>query len=90
VLDVVVAWALYRVFASVDESVSRLAAWFRLAYAAVFMVAIARLLEVLRLLDDDSLTALPTDQRQAGALSRSRRSSISGTLACCSSAATCC
>jgi hypothetical protein len=70
VLDVVVAWALYRAFAPVHEGISKLAAWFRLVYAAVFMVAIAQLLDVLRLLDDDYLSMVPTDQRQAGALSQ--------------------
>src|SRR5688500_14006980 len=48
VLDVVVAWGLYRVFRPVNKNVSMLAAAFRLVYAGVFMVAIARLLDVLR------------------------------------------
>jgi len=43
VLDVVIAWALMRVFDPVSRSLSRLAAWFRLAYSAVFMVAISQL-----------------------------------------------
>ncbi len=43
VLDVVIAWALMRVFDPVSKSLSRLAAWFRLAYSAVFMVAISQL-----------------------------------------------
>ena len=42
-LDVVVAWALYRVFKPVSAGLSRLAAWLRIAYAAVFMVAISQL-----------------------------------------------
>ena len=50
VLDVVVAWALLRVFSPVNEGLSRLAAWFRLAYAAVFAVAISQLAGVPRLL----------------------------------------
>lgn len=69
-LDVVVAWALYRVFARVDGAVSLLAAWLRLAYAAVFLVAVALLLEVPRLLDGTGTLALPLEQRQAQALSR--------------------
>ena len=47
-LDVVVACALYRVFKPVSEGLSRLAAGLRIAYAAVFMVAISQLVEALR------------------------------------------
>jgi hypothetical protein len=43
VLDVLVAWALREFFAPVDPAVATLAAWCRLAYAAVFLVAIADL-----------------------------------------------
>lgn len=43
VLDVVVAWALREFFAPVAPAVATLAAWCRLAYAAVFLVAIADL-----------------------------------------------
>jgi len=48
-LDVVVAWALYHVFKPVNDGVSRLAAWLRIGYAAVFMVAISQLVGALRL-----------------------------------------
>ncbi len=48
VLDVIVACALYRVFAPVDRTMSLLAAAFRLVYAAVFMVALGSLLAALR------------------------------------------
>jgi len=47
-LDVVVAWALYRVFKPVSV-LSRLAAWLRIAYAGVFVVAISQLIRVLTL-----------------------------------------
>jgi hypothetical protein len=50
VLDVIVAAALFDVFASVNRSISMTAAWFRLAYSAVFLVGICRLLEVPALL----------------------------------------
>lgn len=50
VLDVIVAAALFDVFASVNRSISMTAAWFRLTYSAVFLVAICRLLEVPALL----------------------------------------
>ncbi|MGP8208794.1 MAG: DUF4386 domain-containing protein [Acidimicrobiales bacterium] len=48
-LDVLVAWALYRVFKPVSAGLSRLAAGLRTAYAAVFIVAISQLVEALRL-----------------------------------------
>jgi len=43
VLDVVVAWALFQFFSPVHIGLARLAAWFRLAYAVVFMLAIGQL-----------------------------------------------
>lgn len=68
-LDVVVAWALYRVFSPVSRSISMLAAVLRLVYAAVFMVAIGQLLGVLRLLSTDGyLSVLNPDQLHAQAL----------------------
>jgi hypothetical protein len=42
-LDVLVALALREYFAPVDHALSTLTAWFRLVYAAVFLVAIAQL-----------------------------------------------
>jgi Domain of unknown function (DUF4386) len=57
-LDVVVAWALYRVFSPVNASLSLLAAAMRLVYSAVFMVAIGQLLGVSRLLGDDGNRAV--------------------------------
>ena len=42
-LDVLVAWGLYRVFSAVSGDIARLAAWFRVAYAAVFAVAVSQL-----------------------------------------------
>jgi hypothetical protein len=69
-LDVVVAWALYHVFRPVSDGVSMLAAWFRLAYAAVFAIAIGQLPGVLRLLSKDHyLAGFSTEQMQAQALS---------------------
>ncbi len=68
-LDVVVAWALYHVFARVDRPASLLAAWLRLAYSAVFLVAIGHLLGVPRMLGlDPSSGALAAQQGQAQAL----------------------
>jgi hypothetical protein len=50
ILDVVVAWALLRVFRPASPDVSILAAWFRLAYAAVLMVAVSQLVGIPSLL----------------------------------------
>ena len=48
ILDVTVAWALYRVFNPVNAALSKLAASLRTAYAAVFTVAISQLFGALR------------------------------------------
>src|ERR1019366_5336599 len=48
-LDVVVAWALHRMFEPVSDALSRLAAWLRVAYAAVFVVAVSQLVGALGL-----------------------------------------
>src|SRR6185312_2372681 len=67
-LDIVVGWALYRVFSPVNKSLSMLAATLRVAFAVVFMVAISRLVDVLRLLDSDYLAALRPEQLHAQVL----------------------
>jgi len=70
-LDVVVAWALFAVFSPVSTGVSRLAAWFRLVYAAVFMVAISELVGALRMLSNGGyVTVFNADQLRAQALLR--------------------
>jgi hypothetical protein len=51
-LDVVAAWALFRFFAPVDRWLSRLAAWLRVAYSVVFLVAISQLATVPGMLSD--------------------------------------
>jgi hypothetical protein len=43
VLDVIVAWVLFRFFAPVNRSLAVIAAWVRTAYATVFVAAITRL-----------------------------------------------
>jgi hypothetical protein len=69
VLDVVVAWALYRVFRPVGAGLSALAAAFRFVYAGVFAVAISRLAGVANLLGNDELVeVLGPQQVQAQAL----------------------
>lgn len=57
-LDVVVACALYRVFRPVDKGLSMLAAAMRLVYSGVYMVAIAQLVGVIRLLGNDDYSAI--------------------------------
>jgi hypothetical protein len=52
VLDIVAAWALYRFFAPVDSWLSRLAAWLRVAFSVVFLVAISQLAAVPGMLND--------------------------------------
>jgi hypothetical protein len=69
VLDVLVAWALLGVFTPVSRSLSRLAAWFRVAYAAVFMVAIGHLAGVPDLLGGGGYaTAFTPEQLQGQAM----------------------
>jgi hypothetical protein len=67
VLDVVISWALMQVFDPVSRFLSRLAAWFRLAYSAVFMVAISQLAGIPGLLGGGS-SAFTTEQMEAQAL----------------------
>ncbi|MBN1995327.1 MAG: DUF4386 domain-containing protein [Anaerolineae bacterium] len=66
ILDVVVAWALYVLLKPVNNSLSLLAGWFRLVYAAIFAIALHNLLGVLHLLSGaDYLTVFETDQLYA-------------------------
>ena len=66
VLDVVIAWALYFLLKPVNQSLSLLAAWFRVVYAAIFVSALNNLLIVLQLLNgSDYLQVFETDQLHA-------------------------
>jgi hypothetical protein len=58
VCDVVIAWALYYLLKPVSASLSLLAAWFQLVYAAVGLSASLNLVTVLRLLDTPEDAAL--------------------------------
>ena len=51
-LDVVVAWGLYELLVPVNRGLSLLTAWLRLVYASILGVALARLIELLTLIDD--------------------------------------
>jgi Domain of unknown function (DUF4386) len=49
--DILVAWALYVLLAPTNRSAALLAAWFRLMYTAIFIVAFLKLATVFRLLN---------------------------------------
>lgn len=69
ILDVVVAWALLEVFSPVSRGLSRLAAWFRLAYAGVLVVAVSQIAGIPHLLDDEGYSgAFSAEQIHAQAL----------------------
>lgn len=63
VLDVLVAWALYVLLEPVSKSLALLAAWLRVAYSAVFALALTPLLGVVQMLEGNS--SLETSQLQA-------------------------
>lgn len=66
ILDMVVAWALYVLLKPVNKSLSLLAAWLRIVYAAIFVSALNNLLNVLQLLNGpDYLMAFETNQLHA-------------------------
>lgn len=66
ILDVIVAWALYIFLKPVNKSLSLLAAWFRVAYAAIFAIALNNLSIVLQLLSGaDYLKVFETNQLYA-------------------------
>ena len=52
ILDIIVAAALFILFEPVNRSLSTMTAWFRAAYAAVYLVAISQLVVALGLLGD--------------------------------------
>lgn len=51
-MDVVVAWALYVLLASVNPALSLLAAWFRLVYTVIALLGLFNLVTVYRLVGD--------------------------------------
>ncbi len=56
-LDLVVAAALWAFFEPVQARVSMVAAWLRVAYVPIFLVALAQLVQALRLLESPSYLA---------------------------------
>jgi hypothetical protein len=70
ILDVVVAWALYIFLKPVNKSLSLLAAWFRVVYAAIFAIALNNLLTALQLINSaDYLKAFEPNQLHAQVMS---------------------
>ncbi|MCF7825406.1 MAG: DUF4386 domain-containing protein [Candidatus Marinimicrobia bacterium] len=65
VLDVIVAWALYGLLHPVNQSLSLLAAWFRVVYATILAVALGNYLNVLQLVSRDYLQIFGSGQLQA-------------------------
>ena len=68
ILDVIVALALYVVLRQVNRSLSMLAAWFRLVYAAIFVASVVNLLQAVQLLSDAAYTTLGANQVNAQAM----------------------
>ena len=60
ILDVIVAAALYILFAPVNRMVAIMAAGFRIAYAAVYLVAIAQLVIAVDLLGNPDRPCSPS------------------------------
>jgi hypothetical protein len=52
VLDIIAAWALFQFFTPVNDWLARLAAWLRVGFAVVFLVAISQLAAVPGMLSD--------------------------------------
>ena len=66
ICDVLAAWALYVLLKPVNENISLLAAWFRLIYTVIALVALLNLVTVLRLLNTSNISSLfQPDQLQA-------------------------
>lgn len=66
ILDVIVAWALYVLLAPASKSISMLAAWFRIIYAAILAIALSNLFGALQLLmAGDYSKVLTTNQLHA-------------------------
>jgi hypothetical protein len=66
--DIVVAWALYVLLAPVNQSLSLLATFFRLAYGVIAIVAVLKQATVLRILTATEQPGFTIEQLQAQAL----------------------
>jgi len=65
ILDVLVAWALYGLLNQVNQGLSLLAAWIRVVYAAILIIALGSHLNVLQLLSGDYLDVFSHSQVNA-------------------------
>ncbi|TVR68887.1 MAG: DUF4386 domain-containing protein [Sphaerobacteraceae bacterium] len=66
ILDAIVAWALYVYFSPVNRNLALLAAWLRLIYTGILVIALSNHMGVLQRLDDARYsTALGVDQLNA-------------------------
>jgi Domain of unknown function (DUF4386) len=68
-LDVVVAWGLYVLLMPVNRTLALLVGWLRLAFAAVFAVALANLLDAAQLIGGAERSTLQPGQLEAQAMS---------------------
>lgn len=64
-LDIVVAWALYVVLRPTSRTVALFSGWLRLAYAGVFAMAVANLLDAAQLVSGAGSSTLPAQQLEA-------------------------
>ena len=53
ILDIVVAWGLYILFVPANKNLSALAAWLRVIYAGIFILAISKLYVALQVITAD-------------------------------------
>lgn len=63
ILDVLVAWALYVLLKPLNPNLSRLAAWFRLVYTAIFGISLHYFLNVLQLLSGANYLTVFTEEQ---------------------------
>ena len=69
VLDIVVAWGLYILLKPVNKNISLLTAWLRVTYAAILVIALNNLLNILQLLNgSEFLKVFETKQIHAQVL----------------------
>lgn len=65
ILDVVVAWGFYMLLRPVDERLARLVGWLRVAYAAIFAIALFNLIEAAQLVQGATGSSLASGPFQA-------------------------
>src|SRR5215469_1886675 len=61
ILDVIIAWALYVLLAPVNRALALFAAWLRIAYAAVYLAGVDKLLAVLHVVGTQDYRTLLGD-----------------------------